>query len=146
MQHARIPGDPKPLIRARVGRSGKGRKRHVFDPPRNVELKGVIAQTWKDRGYARHEQGRPLELILVFAFQRPLDHWVGRRRGGVLREDAKRWHTQTPDDDNLRKLVKDALNNVAWHDDAQVAKTSSRKVWVEDEGYTAIFLRALPDA
>jgi hypothetical protein len=38
-------------------------------------------------------------------------------------------HHQKPDLDNLLKLVCDALNGLVWHDDAQIAEVTVRKIW-----------------
>jgi len=39
------------------------------------------------------------------------------------------YHTQKPDADNLEKGIKDALDGIAYIDDAQVAEVSKVKVW-----------------
>lgn len=44
------------------------------------------------------------------------------------------WHTMRPDDDNIAKLVRDALNGIAYKDDAQVCGGGGVvKRWVDGE-------------
>jgi Holliday junction resolvase RusA-like endonuclease len=40
----------------------------------------------------------------------------------------REWRDQKPDADNLTKTVMDAMNGVAWRDDAQVCSLSATKV------------------
>ena len=41
-------------------------------------------------------------------------------------------HTVKPDIDNLTKAVLDALNGLAWYDDAQIVELNASKTYVED--------------
>ncbi|MGB6231196.1 MAG: RusA family crossover junction endodeoxyribonuclease, partial [Litorimonas sp.] len=52
-------------------------------------------------------------------------------------------HAIKPDGDNLAKLVKDALNGLAYHDDAQVSTTIVEKQW-SDHDRTVVTLEWLP--
>jgi len=49
----------------------------------------------------------PLQINLEFVFQ--------------VKSKSQKWRIKTPDVDNLAKLVLDALNGIAYHDDKQVA-------------------------
>ena len=40
--------------------------------------------------------------------------------------------TLKPDTDNIAKIVCDALNGVAYHDDKQITSLTVDKVWAED--------------
>ena len=41
--------------------------------------------------------------------------------------------TKKPDADNIAKVICDALNGVAWHDDSQVVSLSVDKLYTDDE-------------
>lgn len=43
------------------------------------------------------------------------------------------FHTMKPDLDNICKTVQDALNGIAWNDDAQITTISASKRWGEEE-------------
>jgi Holliday junction resolvase RusA-like endonuclease len=66
----------------------------------------------------------PVALDVVAVFEIPKTRRKGRhtlRAGDV--------HLQKPDASNLAKQAEDALNGVAYHDDAQVWSTACRKIW-----------------
>jgi Holliday junction resolvase RusA-like endonuclease len=52
--------------------------------------------------------------------------WSARKR------QANRWHTAKPDADNIAKLVGDALNGIAWRDDAQIARATVEKFYGDE--------------
>ncbi len=87
---------------------------------------------------ARDEMGnRPLldgalRVAVTFVFPRPKSHFLPitkSRPTPVLRDDAPHFHTGRPDCDKLLRALMDALTNVVWHDDAQVADVRARKVY-----------------
>lgn len=69
----------------------------------------------------------PLRVMLHFAMPIPAS-WSKKKREGA------KWHTSRPDLDNLAKLVKDALNGIAWIDDAQVIALTCTKSYCETPG------------
>ena len=129
----RLPGKPVPLERARSDRGV------THDTARNRSAKRYVSLCWQGIHQRAAPAAGPIILTLVFEFERPAAHYVGRRKGGELRDDApRRWHTIKPDGDNLVKLIKDALNGVAWRDDAEVARLVVSKVWTTGEPCTLI--------
>lgn len=72
----------------------------------------------------------PLHLSLRVAF-RPPGSWSAKR------QEAAQWHTVKPDADNLLKMVCDALNGVAYRDDAAICSGDWAKVYTRGaEGFT----------
>lgn len=70
----------------------------------------------------------PVKLTLWAIFEHPVKPskaWPAERIARA--RDCAEWHTHAPDLDNLAKLVKDALNGVAWGDDGQVAMVCMAK-------------------
>jgi len=65
-----------------------------------------------------------LDIVAVFC---PAASWSKKRRAAAMGG----WHTQKPDRDNIEKAIKDALNGIAFLDDAQVANGSCQKIWGE---------------
>lgn len=82
----------------------------------------------------------PVTLDVVATFELPKS-WSKKKRAALLGQP----HTQKPDASNLAKNCEDALNEVAYRDDAQVCETRCRKVWGERSG-TVVTLRAIGDA
>jgi len=64
-------------------------------------------------------------MRLIFQFQTPKS-WSKKKTEAAL---ERGYHTQKPDADNLEKGIKDALNGIAYIDDAQVAEVSKIKIW-----------------
>lgn len=104
-----VPGDAVPFARA-----GGGKTVARFTPAKQRSAMGVV-KLFCQRAMA----GAP---VIEGAIELSID-------AVYLRPKARRmatWKTSRPDADNLSKLIKDALNTVAWRDDAQVC---SLHVW-----------------
>lgn len=112
----------EPTAWARAGRSGK----FTFTPKKQrnamAEIKFAGGQAMGNR--APFEGA--LSVTLTFTYG-----WLGKH-GKKLREECPMlWKSTRPDADNLTKLIGDALNEVVWRDDAQIAHLIVRKVFAE---------------
>ena len=136
-----IEGDPRPLLRARIVR--RGRHAALMDPEENVSAKALFQSVWLRAGRPRLERGVPIELELVCMFARPASHYGTGRNHLEVRGRAPVFHTQRPDLDNLVKLVKDALNGLAWHDDSQIVSLSANKLWTTETPRTLVSFTGL---
>lgn len=108
-----IPG--KPVAWQRPNQSGKRR----FDTPRNIaekhrirlQVKPALRQAgWSDP----LPKGNPVHLMLAFF----MPH---------VKTSKFTHHTVKPDLDNLIKIVKDALNKLAYEDDCQIMQVTALK-------------------
>ncbi|MDI7862559.1 RusA family crossover junction endodeoxyribonuclease [Rhizobiaceae bacterium n13] len=114
-----IPGDVVPWARA-----GGGKTTAKFTPRKQRDYMGMI------RAEA-HEQMRafsgplpgPLQLKVVAVYLWPKSTTKAR-----LAAIDGAWKTTKPDSDNITKIVKDALNTIAYVDDAQVSFSSCWKI------------------
>ncbi len=68
----------------------------------------------------------PLKVALWFKMPRPASH-VNKK--GAPRSTAPAWHAQRPDTDNLAKAALDAMNLIAFNDDAQIVELIVGKEW-----------------
>lgn len=102
-----VPGEPRGKARARVVRTG-----HAYTPRETLLAENEI------KHYARAAGVKILEGAVYLQVDA---HYVVPRSWPKKKAGAARWKTSKPDVDNIVKLVKDALNGVAWDDDAQVA-------------------------
>ena len=110
-----VPGRPKALARKRVFRHGS---RMVFAPAKgDGAFRDRVAFFAKEAG-VQFLTG-PVEMRVDFYFDRPMRLC---RKGS---DPERKWNPSRPDADNLLKGTCDALNGVAWRDDAQVVN-----VWV----------------
>ncbi len=108
-----VPGTPEPMRRARVGRG-----RHYTDS-KTVAYKNRIALCARQAGVELLEG--PVKMCLVC-------YWPS------IKPDRKRnprpmdWMEQRPDADNILKVFMDALQGIAFIDDAQVVKPEPVKL------------------
>lgn len=109
-----IPAKPQPKGRARVGKKGQ--------VPYTPKQTG-IAEAWvrmrvvEAVGTPRLEG--PVAMRATFVMQVPRS-WSKAKQSAALRGEV---HPVTrPDWDNMSKLLSDALNGVAWADDASVVR------------------------
>lgn len=125
------------------GADGRGARR--FTPHKQRAAMVAIAKAYKaqaaiDRRNATMLFGSiKLEILCVYAV--PIS-WSIKKRGAAFRGLV--WKTSVPDWDNLGKLVSDALNGIAYADDAQIAVSSVAKRYGAPER-TVIRLTQLPD-
>lgn len=85
------------------------------------------------RAKPRKPLAGPLHVTTVFVMPAPKSFPADRSHD---------WPHVKPDDDNLRKLVLDAMNGTFWHDDAQICGGESWKVYGE-KPRTFVRVRAL---
>lgn len=107
-----IPGPPVPWARA-----GKSGKRHYTPAPQAAHMT-AIKRAWMMAGRP-HIHG-PVSVSMQFYLPHPASHYGTGRNTRVLRPSAPTFHTSKPDKSNLEKIVEDALNGLAWIDDAYI--------------------------
>ena len=122
-----IPGDPIPQHRARACSRGKHAAVYSDQAQQYADFKVKTLER-----YPGQPLDGPLEVILFFQIGRPKAHYGTGRNAGTLKASAPKFHTKTPDVDNLAKFTLDACNGgVIWKDDALVASLSAFKRYVE---------------
>ena len=84
---------------------------HVYKDPRDRALERTIASAYTDAGGTKADRGEPVRVWVSTFKALP-------RSAPASVESAP--DVTKPDLDNVIKLVLDALNGVAWDDDAQV--------------------------
>lgn len=130
-----FPYEPKPKLRPRF-RIMYGRIATIT-PPETKQFEYLISEYYCFN--AQHycfEKGVPLSIELEFGMPIPASATkkskIDMQAGIVL--PAKK-----PDIDNLTKSVLDALNGVAWHDDAQIVEIKASKIY-SGSPYIKMFL------
>lgn len=117
-----VPGRPEPRREPLHGPRGP------YPHPANAAYYDVIRWAWRAAGGVRFGDA-PIELSLTAIFTRPKSHW--RRDGTLTRVGLESpWPTGRPDLSNVLKAIEDALNGLAFADDAQVIRYGHlAKVW-----------------
>ena len=115
-----VDGEPIAKGRARSTRSG-----HHYTPKKTQEAEAhvrYIAQSTIGLSGYVVEKDVPLAMSCCFMLTKPKSGPNSKRADG---EGC----TKKPDLDNLVKLVKDALNGVAYDDDSAIVKLTAEKQW-----------------
>lgn len=114
---ATIPGKPMGEPRARIGRLRNGRP-IAFTPEKSKSYRALVqhyvGEEMRKREVEAHQGPVRVEITTFAAC--PKSHH--RKREPIPEGPC----TSKPDADNIAKIVCDALNGVAWHDDAQVVE------------------------
>lgn len=111
-----FPIHPMPAPRPRVTKWG------TYNPPKYTAYKKAISLLASKEVKERLRGAVKMEI--VFQFKKPKS-WTKKKKAAAY------WHTQKPDNDNLLKGIKDALNGIAYKDDAQVCDVTALKIWGE---------------
>ena len=124
---------------ARAGRDGRTGRSYTPNKQKRRKQEIALEASLRLRAVGfRHVPKCPVILQIGAMFELPKSiskAEVARRTAGMG------YHTQKPDADNLAKLIKDALNGLAWHDDCQVADMIVQKYWTANAPRTLIALK-----
>ena len=109
-----VPGDPVPQPRPRI--TVRGKHGHAYTPADHPihAYRQAVALLAKGAGCKPH--GEPVEVVIDAVFTRPKSHF---NKAGVKGDSPQ---LPRADIDNIAKGVCDALNGIAWNDDAQVRR------------------------
>lgn len=120
-----IWGNPVSAARPRVTRWG------TYTPKKYSDYKEHVTETYEALNLGMlFGDGVPIEVNLIFYRQ--------NQKNISKAEFSRRRSLESvpvimPDIDNYTKAIYDGLNKHAWHDDRQIIRQSSMKVYAEDE-------------
>ena len=118
-----VPGEAVPWSRAG---SNSGQR---YTPKRQASFMGAIKLFASQAMAGAEPLYGPVELSIRATYLVPAS-WGAKRRALAI------WKTSKPDADNLGKIVADALNSLAYADDAQVASLIVQKRYGPMAGLT----------
>lgn len=127
-----VPGKPQGKARARTFYSESSGKHRSVTPDRTVLYENLIKnQFLNSAGGFYLEKEKPVTLRIVARFLPPKS--VSKKKQQQML-DGEILPLKKPDMDNIVKVVADALNGVAYHDDTQIALVSAKKAYSAMEG------------
>lgn len=120
-----VPGEPKGKGRPRLGRSG-----HAYTPHGTANYENLVKVCFKDL-YPDHV---PLDAdvavrVRMVAYYTIPKSASKKRRLAMLLEHLR--PLKKPDCDNIAKIICDALNGIAYHDDSQIYSLNVEKLFSE---------------
>lgn len=110
-----IPGNPQGKARPKVTRNG------TYTPRKTREYEELIRACYKQAGGLYFDAGEPL-MVCVGVYCPVPKNATKANRERMLAGEIK--PTKRPDWDNVGKVVCDALNGIAYHDDAQIVRAT----------------------
>lgn len=118
-----IPGNPQSKIRPRILKSGRSyTPKHAKDAENFIKETATLSLMGQTLPIYSKETGLALEI----SFFMPIPgSWSKKKQKLAL--EGQLTHTSRPDVDNLVKLVKDALNEITYKDDSQIAVLMASK-------------------
>lgn len=134
-----IPGEPFGKQRPKVyaNRSGKGS--HAVTPEKTVLYENLIKLTYQQQCGFRFCDNAHLDVRIIAYYSIPKSTSKKNRQlmlDGVMRP------TKKPDFDNIGKIICDALNQIAYKDDAQIVDAQVRKFYSEEPRVVVILQEA----
>lgn len=120
-----VPGEPKGKARPRLTRSG-----HAFTPKETVSYENWVRLCFKEAypNFEPFNADGPITCHITACFSIP------KSTSKKKTEEMLRGHIvplKKPDADNIAKIICDALNGIAYHDDSQIARLSVTKIYEE---------------
>ena len=116
-----IPGQPCAKGRPRLGKYG------TYTPDKTVNYETLVKQLYITEHYGKQLEGA-LNLKVTAYFQIPKSK-SKKIKEAMLKSDIR--PTGRPDWDNVGKIISDALNGLAYHDDSQIVTATVEK-WYSD--------------
>lgn len=114
-----VPGQPVGWARA-----GGGKTMHRFTPAAQRNYSVAVKLFCQAAMAGGAPLDGPIAVDIHAVYPWPAS-WSQRKRA----LPASRWKVSTPDYDNICKLVGDALNTIAWTDDARICSANIRKYY-----------------
>lgn len=129
-----VPGIPVAQHRKRITTAGKFAR--VYTVEADVVFRKIVQTAFykfKDKlaiekGYSPFPIARPNALIVSLTFMMPIpESYSQKKREAALLQRVR--PITKPDNDNLEKAIFDGLNTHAWHDDSQIVRNVTDKVY-----------------
>jgi Holliday junction resolvase RusA-like endonuclease len=114
--HFTIPGEPKGKARARSCQLPSGHTIH-YTPDGTVLYENLIKMEYKTQSGVYFGEDGYISIMVIAYFRIPLNT---SRKTRALMESGVKVPKKKPDVDNILKVVCDALNGIAYQDDAQI--------------------------
>lgn len=130
-----VPGEPRGKARPRFD----SRSRRTYTPKETADYEKTLRRAYEAYAKGREPLEGPLRLEIIAGFRIPKTASKIRKLGMIEGEILP---TKVPDVDNIAKIIQDALNGLAYKDDAQICALNVWKIYAE-EPFVQVFLEEL---
>lgn len=119
-----------PTAKGRPKFSTFGGHIHAYTPKKTRLFEECISDHYK-KATSNYKFEKDQAICVTIVFGMPIPMSTPKSRRAAMKEGII-CHTKKPDLDNLIKSVLDALNEVAWEDDAQIVGLTAAKEYAAD--------------
>ena len=123
-----VPGEPKGKQRPRTVKNRYTGRTTTYTPEQTVIYENLVAVSYRQQCGRCMLEG-PISAKITAYFQIPKSTSKKNREKMI---EGTIPHTKKIDADNLAKAILDSLNQIAYHDDAQVSKLEVVKLYGEE--------------
>ena len=134
-----IPGEPKGKQRPRVVTRGGFSK--AYTPEQTLTYENMVRWCYKEQSGEMFDGELAVGIEAVFQIPKSVSK---KKRQQMLDKEIR--PTKKPDADNIAKIICDALNGIAYHDDSAVVDLRVRKYWGDVPGVTVTIMNAPNEA
>ena len=117
-----IPGEPKGKVNMKPIKMGNHLS--LCNPQHNVNYMSLVRDAWFSGGFDRIPDEACIRMTINATFSIPTS--ISKRRKQMMALNVIR-PTKKPDCDNISKVICDALNGVAFHDDSMIVTLNVTK-------------------
>lgn len=128
-----IPGKPCGKGRPRFTKSG-----HTFTPEKTVNYETLVKLAFRQAYLSAEPIAAKVEVIAKITAYYPIPVSASKKLQAHMRTGLMK-PTTKPDTDNIAKICLDALNGIAYHDDAQIVELQVSKLY-SDEPRVVVWL------
>lgn len=133
-----IPGEPKGKGRPRFAR--RGSYVHTYTPDSTAAYEEKVRHCYYQQ-CRNHNFGGDERLQVHFLAKYPIPKSISQKKRGMMIAHLLRPATK-PDADNIIKIVCDALNGIAYKDDAQIVDVHFHKIYSTEPGVQVMICTA----
>jgi Holliday junction resolvase RusA-like endonuclease len=127
-----VPGFPEGKRRPRFARVGKNVR--TYNPEKDKARENAICIAYREAAVGVGPYAGPIIIAIDAMYAKPKS-WSEKRKS------KHEYKTSRPDADNVGKLCCDALNGIAYLDDAQIIRMEFSKRWGDHDEISVIIER-----
>lgn len=118
-----IPGKPCGKGRPRFTKSG-----HAFTPEKTVNYETLVKVCFKQAYPGAQPIAADVPIRAELRLYFPIPQSISKKKRELMSK-GQAWHTKKCDIDNATKIIFDALNLLAYRDDAQICELHAVKLY-----------------
>jgi len=133
-----VPGKPMGKARPRVTRRG-----FAYTPAPTVSYENLVKTCFAEVAEKSKWKVTDEEIYISISAFFEIPKSASKKARSEMAQGLIN-PTKKPDWDNIGKIICDALNGIAYHDDSQIICAKVKKIYAENEPYTEVIIAAQP--